>query len=242
MAIDLPTIAKNYYGGTVSPDPSTLTSNYMTGWGFPYSQWSQDLKNQYAYNPTAAKQLLAAAGYPNGFKTDIVAVSSGDLDLLQIVKSYFSAVGIDMDIRTMDTASWTAFVQVGHKHDQLAIDGYNGQLGQTYEPPTQLSRFQTGYSVNWCMVSDPVFDAFYPAALSAPTADALKKVVADANLYIAQQHWSISLLQPLVVNLFEPWLKGFNGQFGQTTGAFEFQGFYIARFWIDSSLKKSLGY
>ena len=242
MAIDLPTIAKNYYGGTVSPDPSTLTSNYMTGWGFPYSQWSQDLKNQYAYNPTAAKQLLAAAGYPNGFKTDIVAVSSGDLDLLQIVKSYFSAVGIDMDIRTMDTASWTAFVQVGHKHDQLAIDGYNGQLGQTYEPPTQLSRFQTGYSVNWCMVSDPVFDAFYPAALSAPTADALKKVVADANLYIAQQHWSISLLQPLVVNLFEPWLKGFNGQFGQTTGDFEFQGFYIARFWIDSSLKKSLGY
>ena len=72
--------------------------------------------------------------------------------------------------------------------------------------------------------------------------NALKKVVADANLFIAQQHWAISLLQPLVVNRFEPWLKDSNGQFGQTTGAFEFQGFYIARFWIDSGLKKGMGY
>ena len=49
----------------------------MTGWGFPYDQWPQDLKDEYAYNPTAAKQLLAAAGYPNGFKTDIVADNAG---------------------------------------------------------------------------------------------------------------------------------------------------------------------
>jgi len=35
MAIDLPTIAKTYYAGTVSSAPSTLTSAYMTGWGFP---------------------------------------------------------------------------------------------------------------------------------------------------------------------------------------------------------------
>ena len=99
MAIDLPTIAKTYYGGTARPCPSTLTSNYMTGWGFPYSQWPQDLKDQYAYNPTAAKQLLAAAGYPNGFNTDVVVDAAADMDLLQIVKSYFAAIGVNMDIR-----------------------------------------------------------------------------------------------------------------------------------------------
>ena len=71
----------------------------MTGWGCHINQWPQDLKDQYAYNPTAAKQLLAAAGYPNGFNTDVVADTAADLDLLQIVKSYFAAVGIDMDIQ-----------------------------------------------------------------------------------------------------------------------------------------------
>ena len=33
MAIDLPTIAATFYGGTIDPTPSTITSNYMTGGG-----------------------------------------------------------------------------------------------------------------------------------------------------------------------------------------------------------------
>ena len=82
MAIDLPTIAKDYYHGTVEPYPSTLTSRYMKGWGFPYEEWPQDLKDEYAYNPTAAKKLLADAGYPNGFKTNVVADTAGDMDLI----------------------------------------------------------------------------------------------------------------------------------------------------------------
>ena len=35
MAIDLPTIAKTYYGGTVAPYPSTLTSNDHGRVGIP---------------------------------------------------------------------------------------------------------------------------------------------------------------------------------------------------------------
>jgi len=66
QAIDLPTIAKTYYSGTVLPYPITLTSYAETGWGLPYDQWPQDLKDQYAYNPTAAKACLAAAVFPLG--------------------------------------------------------------------------------------------------------------------------------------------------------------------------------
>jgi ABC-type transport system substrate-binding protein len=105
MAIDLPAIARNYYSGSADPSPSTLTSNYMKGWGWPYEQWPQDLKDEYAYNPTMAKKLLADAGYPQGFKTNIVADTDGDMELLHIVKSYFSAIGIDMDIRPMEDST-----------------------------------------------------------------------------------------------------------------------------------------
>jgi len=71
----------------------------MKGWGYPYEEWPQELKDEYAYNPAAAKQLLAQAGFPKGFKTHIVAASDGDLNLLNVVKSYFADVGIDMRFR-----------------------------------------------------------------------------------------------------------------------------------------------
>jgi len=112
MAINLPDIAKSYYQGTAEPVPASMTSRYMKGgYGFPYEDWPQDLKDQYTYNPTAAKQLLATAGFPSGFKTTIIADAAADPDLLQIVKSYFSAVGIDMTIQTMDSPSWIAVCQ-----------------------------------------------------------------------------------------------------------------------------------
>jgi len=244
LALDLPTIAKSYYGGTCSPNPSALTSEQMKGVGLPYSQWPQDLKDQYAYNPTLAKQLLSAAGYPNGFKTDIVVSSDSDLDLLQVVKSYFLAVNIDMDIRPLDPASWTAFVSVGHKHDQLAMRS-SSSLGFTFEPLRQLNRFQTGYSANYLMVSDPTFDAYYPTALADTNMKDIMQVVTDANNYVARQHFAISLLQPNVPSLFWPWIKGYNGQLGSLSGGVgspQVVAFYLGRFWVDQNLKKSMGH
>ena len=217
MAIDLPTIARNYYSGTVDPYPSSLTSMYLKGWGFPYQEWPQDLKDEYAYNPTSAKQLLAAAGYPNGFKTNIVADATWDLGLLKIVNPYFIQVGIDMEIRIMNPAAYNDFVRVGRKHDQLAYGA--GTLGRTHVPFMQLHRFQTGDAIaNSLMVSDPVFDAFYPKAMTATSVDEVKQVLRDANEHAARQHYAISLLTPKTFSLCQPWVKGYNGQFGATCG------------------------
>ena len=39
-----------------------------------------------------------------------------------------------------------------------------------------------------------------------------KQVIKDANEYVAQQHFVISLLQPNLFAFYQPWLKGYNGQ------------------------------
>ena len=201
------------------------------------------MKDQYAYNPTGAKQLLAAAGYPNGFNTDVVADLAGDMDLLQVVKSYFAAVGINMEIRTMDSTSWASFVSASHKQDQLAMKS-SGLLGFGYEPIRQLNEYHTGSSDNIGLVNDPTFDAFGTAALAATTVDGMKQIMIDANKYVAQQHFAISLLQPMTFSLYEPWLKGYNGQTQGISGGLgaHLIGFYCARFWIDTNLKKLMGY
>jgi len=239
MAIDLPALAKTYYKGTVDPHPSSLTSMYLKGWGFPYEEWPQDLKDEYNYNPAAAKKLLADAGYPKGFKTNVIADTTWDLELLRVVEPYFSHVGIDMEIRQVDGATWNNFVRVGRKHDQLAYGA--GTLGRTHVPIMQLHRFQTGDSIsNSLMVNDPVFDSFYPKAMAAESTNEVKQILRDANEHVARQHYAISLLTPKTFSLCQPWVKGYNGQFGSTCGHMgspQRLFFFPARFWIDQKIK-----
>jgi len=244
MAIDLQTISSSYYGGDTPPYPATLTTRYMTGWGFPYEQWPQDLKDQFAYNPTGAKKLLSDAGYPNGFQTNIVADNTGDLDLLQIVKSYFLAVGIDMSVKLMDNASWTTTVQNGHKYDQIAYRA-SGSLALNSEPTRHVLLFQTGQARNYQMISNPDYDALYAKAQAATSVDQVKEIVRQGNEIFARQHFMISLLIPNIYVLYQPWFKGFNGSQGVVAGGGagpNMIGFYWPRLWLDQKLKQSLGH
>ena len=144
----------------------------------------------------------------------------------------------------MDSASWTSLVRTSHKQDQLA-ESTTGQLGFSFEPLRQLQRFTTGNGSNYVMVSDPVFDAFYPKAIGYTNIADIKQVVRDANEYVVRQHFIISLLCPNVFGLYQPWLKGYIGQTesvtGTTTGPLQL-GFYASRFWIDQTVKKSAGH
>jgi len=249
QAIDLPTIAKDYYHGLVEPYPDTLTSRYisrsMKGWGFPYEEWPQGLKDEYAYNPTMAKRLLADAGYPNGFKTNIVVAADAEMNLLQIVKSYFAQIGIEMEIRQMEAAEFVSFVQINHQHDQLSHTPA-GALGHTAPPLLQLMWLRKGSPKNQMqMIDDPVCDGFYAKAMSCTDIDGIRQILREANEYVARQHFSISLLQAMSYSLCQPWLKGFDAQFGSTWGVATgplMLSHYLGRFWIDQGLKKSMGH
>ena len=243
MAINLPAIAKDYYKGTVEPYPVMLTSRYMKGWGFRYEDWPQDLKNEYAYNPAAAKQLLAQAGYPDGFKTNVVTDKVKSKELLQIVRSYFAAVGIDMEIRMMDTTSFIDSVMHGKKHDQM-VHCPPGPLGHTASPFLELTRFRNGPG-NWAMVDDPIYNGLLTKAVATTSYNDLKTIIKDANERVARQHFTISLLQPIYYSLCQPWVKGFNAQHGSTwghTGGPGMLSFYLGRFWINQKLKKNMGH
>jgi peptide/nickel transport system substrate-binding protein len=242
LAIDLPTIARTYYGGKAGANPSTLTSRDVRGWGFPYEDWPQDLKDEYTYNPELSRQLLTAAGYPKGFSTHIVVESTVDIKLLDIVKSYFAAVGVEMEIRPLDTASFVNYVLTSHRNDQL-VQRSASSLGLATEPIRQLERLRTGAVPNYLMVSDTVFDSFLPRAMAAGSIDEIKKIVRDANEYVARQHFAISLVQPMQYSLYQPWLKGYSGQFfavSAASGGPPLYFFYPARFWVDRKLKKQM--
>ena len=225
MAIDLNTIAKTYYGGTVDPTPMGLiaTPGYYT----PFDEWPEAVKEGYMYNPEGAKQLLTEAGYPNGFKCTLTTSSTADLDLWQIIKSYFQAIDVDMEIEVMEPTAFSAYALAG-EHQMLGTDGTSGTL-VTYPPMNALNQRYSGHkrSFAWGGVSDPIYDALWEQAKTEVNEEKFRNIVKEADDYNISQHWVVNILPKVSYCIYQPWIHGFNGETGFAWGQL------FARMWTD---------
>jgi peptide/nickel transport system substrate-binding protein len=220
MAVDLETIAKSHYGGSTVGVPVGMIPPMYTGWSTPFEEWPADLKADYSYNPERAKQLLADAGFPQGFKTNTVASTSSDLNLLQIVKSYFTDIGVDMEINTMDEFTMMDYCHAG-KHDQMAVE----RAGHMINPWQSIIVRQTGESRNLTFNNDAVFDAMIEDAVSATDIEECKRLLREADLYCLSKFWSVNLC--LVNNpiFWQDYVKGYSGE--------RIADYYMSRLWVD---------
>jgi len=55
--------------------------------------------------------------------------------------------------------------------------------------------------------------------MAATSVDQVKQILKDANDRVARQHYAVSLLAPVGFNLIQPWLNGYDGQFGSVAGS-----------------------
>ena len=87
-------------------------------------------------------------------------------------------------------------------------------------------------------VNDPTYDAMHAAAAAAMTVEERNRLAQDLVMYALEQYWTIygPLLPQFSVN--QPWLIGYNGEM-ISSGAEEV---IFSRLWIDSALKKEMGF
>jgi peptide/nickel transport system substrate-binding protein len=225
MSIDLNTIAKTFYSGVVEGTPIGLINDLYKDDVTPYEKWPQSLKDEYAYNPEGAKKLLADAGYPSGFKTNIVVPANQDMDLMQIVKSYFATVGVDMEIRVMDATAFAAFL-TAWKHDQISAR-IPGGTAMPYSGYRALTRRWSKNQSNYTHNNDAKYDDYVTRYSTSVDIAERQKIINEAGLYLLSQHWAIQLLPTVNFCIYQSWLKGFNGEIVLD----------CATYWIDKSLK-----
>jgi peptide/nickel transport system substrate-binding protein len=105
-AINRKAIVDNLYRGEATIQNSLFVKAPVT------IGYSEELaKNEpFPYDPQKAKQLLSAAGYANGFETEIVTYDTtttpGTPEMMQVVSEFFRQVGVRAPVQFMEAGQY----------------------------------------------------------------------------------------------------------------------------------------
>jgi peptide/nickel transport system substrate-binding protein len=231
MAIDRDLLVKTYYGGTATaytaPWPPTPDySPYYT----PLEEQPKEVQELFSYNPQKAKQLLAEAGYPNGFKTNVVCGTTST-DFLSLIRESFLAVGIDMEIKPLEPGVMTG-VMASRSHEQMI---YSLLL---LSNPAGMNWVRSEAADNRAMYENPRTRDTYNrvSAMIGKDEAGITREIRDISKFILSEVIGIMLPQTYNYTMWWPWVKGYSGE------GFDDGGYATKYLWVDYALKKSMGY
>jgi len=161
MAIDRKTIAARIMDGAATPANQFLPDGMFGTLPHP-----PELK----YDPEGAKQLLAEAGYPNGFELAISSTNDryiNDAQISQAVAQYLSRVGIKTTVDAMTRSVY--FPKRAKREFSFAMGGWSSETGEASSfLQYWVSRFDKEHGLgtsNYGGYDNPEFDAVFKRAL-----------------------------------------------------------------------------
>jgi ABC-type transport system substrate-binding protein len=103
------------------------------GFGYGYTQAPYQIAPRYTtlyeetetasrkYDVAKAKELLAEAGYPSGFETEIICFPTASKEVITAVQEQLKQVGITVEITFTDIAKWVSLTGPGNWPENAAL-------------------------------------------------------------------------------------------------------------------------
>ena len=241
LALDNESINTALHNGLAWTTPLGTIGVPKTDYRIPFEEWPEEVQTNYGYDPERAERLLDEAGYPRGadgirFKTTMnnMDLPRADLEYAQIAKDSWSQIGVDVEIKVIEPAVLYAHI---NNHDfegmiwaERGNDSCPLLLGILYGVSNELW--------NGPGAQDPEYDALIVAAENASIREEMQKLLGEADLYFASQHWSTWGPIPPFYHFSQPWIGGFNGEFSMGGNM---HWTVLSRVWVDQELKQEMG-
>ncbi len=161
----------------------------------------------YAADVARAKQLLADAGYPNGFTTSITVPSNYQfhVDTAQVVANQLLQIGVKAEIKQVEWGVWLDEVYKQFNYDTTII-GLAGKL----DPHQVLVRYQSDYKRNFMQFNDADYDRLL--AQASVENDLAKRVELYKNCQqiLAEKAAAVYIMDPNLVVAMRKGVSGFN--------------------------------
>lgn len=122
----------------------------------------EELNDYYTYDPDKAKELLAQAGYGDGFSMTITAPSNYQphVDTAQVIVEQLKAVGITAEIELVDWDTWVdrVYTQRQYQSTVVGVDAAN------MTARAMLERFTSTAGDNFINYNNPEYDQLFAQA------------------------------------------------------------------------------
>jgi hypothetical protein len=185
-------------------------------------------------NVPKAKQLLADAGFPNGFKTSIYSMTAQQSDFLSIIKAQLAQVNIDMQIKQIDPGVFFS-MERGRTWEEMWYHGAKQWFLTQYMFEMRPESNDSGSYWDSPQTRQVYNDINKTMAMDDT---AWRKELKDVTPYVLQQSFGIWLPVAYKYNMWQPWIQNYYGA-GMMAA---FQPFHSQDYtWIDQAKKTSLG-
>jgi len=190
-AVDQVAIVRALYGNLAEPLHGIIPrgmAGYATVAGYPY-------------DAAKAKQLLAEAGYPNGFSTQLVGPKGRylkDYELEQAIQQQLQASGVTVDLQIVEYARYLELIRMDPTHSplQMWFDAWS-DVDAVHAIETRFGcQFFRPTGANTAGFCDADLDRLVTQAQLTPTDAVRDAFLRQAQDILAQQAPAIWLLQP----------------------------------------------
>jgi len=158
------------------------------------SYYEPATESVYTYDPSKAKELLAEAGYPDGFDLVITVPSSFSqhVDTAQIIVEQLKAVGVNASIQQVEWATWLSDTYRGGNF-QATVIGFDG----TMTPSDWLKRYTSTASNNFCHYSNEEFDKLFAQAYAEIDMDKKASLYKQCEMILAEDAAAVYIQDPV---------------------------------------------
>ena len=218
IGTDLQTISNLLYnGGPIVSWPLGSQVPGFTG----LAQLPAADQQLYSYNPTLAKQMLASAGYPNGFTIQL-DVDATHQDLANAVANMWTSIGVKLTINVLDTTSMAA-ARNNVTYADMLYENYTVVNPLTVLDLVDGTRLGTNY-----LTTEP-FQAMYNAA--AAETNPTTRTADEQQLAVAMLDdvGQLAFAQTYNINCYQSWVKNYYNELD--TGYYD-QMPMIKQIWI----------
>jgi peptide/nickel transport system substrate-binding protein len=233
LATDFQTIVDDYYQGEAEIDVFPVNKT-IAGLYKPISELPETVQELYNYNPEKAKQLLAEAGYPDGFKAKVICSSdAARIDDMSIFEDMWSKVNVDLEIEVIEPSGYTAMA-FRRTHEEMIYRYIFSTLSiQLFQSAWRgTSSFNSSF-INDPAGSVPLLEDSYNDIQTYIFTDTPRAYEAykSAKAYLLEQAFYIPRPTPYTYTVWWPWLQNFYGQLS-----------FSKYNWVDTDMKKAMGY